>query len=550
MKKTSFLILFLTFFIVSQSQIVVNEVIFTPAPAVEIKNLGSSTVDVSTIQLCSFPEYNELQNLTLVSGNLMLGPGEFLVVSGHNFGAIDDELGLYTSAPYDDPANILHYVEWGSPGHFRSGTAVSAGVWTTGNFVNIDAGGASIEYDGEGIEATDWLLNGTSSPGEENSNAGGGCEATAFVVGSQSICDGGIATFQLILTGIGPWTFTYSMDGVLQDPISTSLSPYPWMLLEEGSYDLMSVSDSNCDGEANGSVSVTFISPPTATLSGETEICPSNPDANLTVEFTGQGPWIFDYAIDGVAQGEMTTADSPTEIPVNSEGLYTLISVDNGGCDGTVSGSIDLVFSVYAGDLTQQGSTSDITVCVDDEFPDPITFELVDAEGDIIEFVVTDESGEIITLSGTNIIDFDGSEAGTCLVWSISSLSGLTGLVVGAQLPDDIIGCYEISNSISVIHQTGNDCTTGLDEFAGLQDLTLFPNPVTNQLNISYTLNEGAILSFSVSDLMGKTVIAHRAVSNSGTELVRLDVSELSSGAYILQMTSEDGGHVQRRFMK
>ena len=550
MKQTSSLILFLTFVLVAQSQIVVNEVIFTPTPAVEVKNLGPSTVDVSTLQLCSFPVYNELQNLTLVSGNLMLGPGEFLVVSGHNFGTTDDEIGLYTGAPYDDPDNILHYVEWGSPGHFRSNTAIAAGVWTNANFVNVDAGGASIEYDGEGFAASDWLLNGTSSPGEENSNVGGGCEASAFVVGSQAICEGNSATFQLILTGIGPWTFTYSMDGVLQDPITTDLSPYPWMLSEEGSYDLMAVSDSNCDGDANGSVSVSFISPPTATLSGATDICPSDPDASLTVDFTGQGPWTFDFAIDGTAQGEVTTGDNPTGIPVSSEGEYTLVSIDNGGCDGSVSGSVAVVYSVYGGDLSQQGSTADITICVDDEFPDPATFDVVDAVGDDTEIVVTDETGVVISLPGTNVIDFDGSEAGTCLVWNISSLDGLTGLVVGAQVPNDLTGCYAISNPITVIRQTGMDCTTGIEEFDGLQDLTLYPNPVTDQLSISYTLDERASLSFTVIDLTGKTILTNASVSTGGSDIVRLDVSNLSSGAYILQMTSVEGEHVQRMFMK
>ncbi len=114
----------------ASAQIVINEVIFTPTPAIELKNLGTGTVNVSTLQLCSFPEYNELQELAVVSGSLMLGPGEFLVVSGHTFDISDDEMGLYTNGPFGEPDNMLDYVEWGSSGHFRSVTAVMAGIWT------------------------------------------------------------------------------------------------------------------------------------------------------------------------------------------------------------------------------------------------------------------------------------------------------------------------------------------------------------------------------------------------------------------------------------
>ena len=54
----------------SQAQVVINEVIFGGTTSVEIKNLGTGTVDLSTYQLCSFPTYNQLQNLTIISGAL------------------------------------------------------------------------------------------------------------------------------------------------------------------------------------------------------------------------------------------------------------------------------------------------------------------------------------------------------------------------------------------------------------------------------------------------------------------------------------------------
>jgi hypothetical protein len=534
----------------ASAQIVINEVIFTPAPAIELKNLGTGTVNVSTLQLCSFPEYDALQDLAVVTGSLMLGPGELLVVAGHTFNISDDEMGLYTNGPFGEPANILDYVEWGSTGHVRSATAVMAGIWTTGDFVNADAGGASIEFDGEGNMSSDWLLNGSNSQGEENSNAGGDCEASAFAVGSQFICEGGSATFQLILTGIGPWTFTYSLDGVLQDPVTTNLSPYPWMLSEAGNYDLMTVEDANCVGEASGSVTLTYIDPPSAALSGEPAICPTETDATLIVSFTGQGPWTFDFAIDGTPQGEVTVANNPTTIPISTIGTYTLTTMSNNSCEGTVTGLIEVLYSVAGGTLSYMDEISAVNVCVDDDFPDPLTFDIADEVGENTDIVITDESGAVTSLPGSNVIDFDGSEAGTCLIWNLSYENGLTGLSVGAVLPDALSGCFELSNPISVIKQTGDDCTVSVQEFEGLQDVRIYPNPVLEALNLSFTLEERKPIRLSIIDMTGKVFFNEIYYSNGGAELAQLDVSSLRSGAYILQMTSTEGSSAQRMFVK
>jgi hypothetical protein len=83
---------------------------------VEIKNTGSEGVDVSSYQLCSWPDYVQLQNLALESGGgLILMPGEIIVVSGH-FAEVtnlaDNELGLYLNGSFGSASSIIDYVEW------------------------------------------------------------------------------------------------------------------------------------------------------------------------------------------------------------------------------------------------------------------------------------------------------------------------------------------------------------------------------------------------------------------------------------------------------
>lgn len=136
-------------------QILINE--FLPETGeVELINLGGTAQDASTLVLCSFPTYNDVGSLTLESGNLVLGPGELLVVSGHNMSQDDDELGLYTASDFTNPAAMVDYVEWGSHGHQRSTVAEEAGIWADLDFVAEPAAGSSLAWDGTSNASSAW----------------------------------------------------------------------------------------------------------------------------------------------------------------------------------------------------------------------------------------------------------------------------------------------------------------------------------------------------------------------------------------------------------
>ena len=150
MKKALLLFVVSGISLTFHAQVVLNEVIFGGSPAVELKNIGSTEVNTSSYFLCSFPTYTQIQNATVLSGSVIMSPGSILVVTGHAFNTLDDELGLYSTSGFSTPANMLDYVEWGSTGHQRSSVAVSAGIWSTGDFVTLGAGTGSIEYDGSG----------------------------------------------------------------------------------------------------------------------------------------------------------------------------------------------------------------------------------------------------------------------------------------------------------------------------------------------------------------------------------------------------------------
>ncbi len=116
-----------------------------------LRNDGGSSIDLTGYFACNRPSYIELPSQTLE-------PGATVDIStgGLSLSADDGELGIYNSQSFSSSAAIRAYVQWGSDGHGRTGTAVDAGVWTAGEFV--DSGGAGIVSSGSNpISASDWV---------------------------------------------------------------------------------------------------------------------------------------------------------------------------------------------------------------------------------------------------------------------------------------------------------------------------------------------------------------------------------------------------------
>lgn len=88
-------------------------------------------------------------------------------------------------------------------------------------------------------------------------------------------------------------------------------------------------------------VAVVFIESPEATLSGTGAICPGE-TAALDIALTGTAPWSIDYAIDGVFEETIQTNDDALTIEAAQGGTYTLISVSDDVCTGTVSGEVEV----------------------------------------------------------------------------------------------------------------------------------------------------------------------------------------------------------------
>lgn len=106
------------------------------AGTVDITNYGSTDVDPNGLILCNFPAYGAIADAPVIP------PGGTITVNSAAAGVALDgaqgEMGIYLTAAYTDPSQIVSYVEWGNGGHRRSPIAVQAGIWSPG-FVSSGA---------------------------------------------------------------------------------------------------------------------------------------------------------------------------------------------------------------------------------------------------------------------------------------------------------------------------------------------------------------------------------------------------------------------------
>ncbi len=138
-------------------------------------------------------------------------------------------------------------------------------------------------------------------------------------------------------------------------------------------------------------------------------------------------------------------------------------AVGNNAAD--LMGCFSLSNSISVTRLQPEGgmiSTTDpTTICAGDGTGDPINVTLTGETGTNSQWVITDAAGMILDLPAGPPFDLDGAGPGVCLIWHLSFEDGLMGAAVGNNAAD-LMGCFSLSNSITVTRQeSGVDCNTG-----------------------------------------------------------------------------------------
>ena len=183
---------------------------------------------------------------------------------------------------------------------------------------------------------------------------------TATISGTVTVCQGATSP-EVTFTGANgtaPYTFTYNINGGANTTVISTgnTATVDASTTTDGtfSYNLVSVSDAStnaCSQTQTGSAVITINPSPTASVSGDTEICVD--DISPEITFTGAdgtAPYTFTYNINGGANTTVVSTGNTATLSVNTstDGTfsYNLVSVSDASanaCSQTQTGSATVV---------------------------------------------------------------------------------------------------------------------------------------------------------------------------------------------------------------
>ena len=80
----------------------------------------------------------------------------------------------------------------------------------------------------------------------------------------------------------------------------------------------------------------------------------------------------------------------------------------------------------------------------------------------------------------------------------------------------------------------------GIDAYLTEKSVSVFPNPAKDELNISVQSPEKMVISFKVLNLLGEEIINNSFNFDQGTNIRKIDVSNLENGVYVVQVKNEE----------
>ncbi len=184
-------------------------------------------------------------------------------------------------------------------------------------------------------------------------------------------------------------------------------------------------------------------------------------------------------------------------------GLDLGLNVDN--LTGCYSFSNAITVHRIASDTINGGTISTsmgdtLSICAGDGISDAFDVDITGASG-ASGWIITDPDGKILGIPPGPPFDLEEAGEGTCLIWHMSFIEGLSGLEVGNHV-NDIQGCYVFSNSI-VVQRTGvngGDLTTE----SGLVELTICAGDGrSDAFGIELTNQQGSQSGWIITDPEG-----------------------------------------------
>jgi hypothetical protein len=87
---------------------------------------------------------------------------------------------------------------------------------------------------------------------------------------------------------------------------------------------------------------------------------------------------------------------------------------------------------------------------------------------------------------------------------------------------------------------------SAIEDFNGIEDMTVYPNPATDVLNIDLTLFQADKLNLRLVDMTGKLLKEEVVEGADGDNHLRFDINGVAKGLYLLEVATPSGKSVRK----